>query len=252
MPLSKAKGRTKPNMQGWIKLHRQFTTWEWFYNSEMVHLFLYLLLKANHEDNEWQNVMIKKGQVVTGRRKLHENTGISYQTLRTCIKRLKSTNEITTKPTSKYTIITIVNYSQYQQIKDKPTSIPTSVPTNDQPATNQQVTTNKKDKNVKNEKKHSIATQDVANKEVNIIITLFRNSINPTINYGNTTSRHATDDLIKRMGIDKLTRVVKYAVSVQGQDYAPTITTPYQLKEKLAALLIYYKKNNKQREVIKI
>ena len=34
---------------GWIKLFRNFTKWEWYSDSESVHLFLHLLLKGNKQ-----------------------------------------------------------------------------------------------------------------------------------------------------------------------------------------------------------
>ena len=51
---------------------------------------------------------------MTGLHKLHAQTTISMQSLRTLIKLLKSTNEITTYSTSKYSIFTVVNYDNYQ------------------------------------------------------------------------------------------------------------------------------------------
>lgn len=144
-------------MEGWIKLHRKFLTWEWFNKSEMVHLFLYLLLKANHEDKIWQGVEIKRGQVLTGRKILSKDTGISEQSIRTYVNRLKSTNELTIKSTNKYTIITICNYDSYQTVNNNNNQqINQQInqrSTNNQPATNQQLTTTKNEKNEKNEKK---------------------------------------------------------------------------------------------------
>lgn len=137
---------------GWIKIHRKLMKWEWYKKSEMVHLFLHFLLLANHEENKWQGKVIKKGQFITGRKQLEKEIGVSEQTIRTCIKRLKSTNEITTKPTNKFTLITIINWGQYQSKETKSTSKSTSTLTNNQPTTNQQLTTNKNVKNVKNEK----------------------------------------------------------------------------------------------------
>lgn len=110
---------------GWIKLHNKFLKWEWYQKPEMVHLFIHFLLSANYKENSWQGVKIKPGQLVIGRKKLAETLGISQQTLRTCITRLKSTNEITTKSTNKYTVITILNWSKYQGGKiNQPTDKP--------------------------------------------------------------------------------------------------------------------------------
>lgn len=137
-------------MQGWIKLHRQFTEWEWYRKGDVARLFIHLLLTANHEDKKWQGITVRRGQIVVGRKELALETGLTEQTIRTCILKLKSTNEITTKSTNKYTIVTIVKYEQYQHDERKSTSKTTSESTNEQPTTNQQLTTNNNGNNVNN------------------------------------------------------------------------------------------------------
>jgi hypothetical protein len=147
-------------MDGYIKLFRKFTEWEWFKISEAVHLFIFLLLNANHKDNKWQGIEIKRGQILTGLQSLNKHTGISIMTLRTCINRLKSTGEITIKSTNKYSVITICKYDDYQNICDD-TNRQTNRQTNkqltsNQQTTNKQLTTNNNDKNdnnVNNDKK---------------------------------------------------------------------------------------------------
>ena len=134
-------------MSGWIKLHRQFLNWEWFNKSEAVHLFMYLLLKANHKDGTWQGIVIKKGQFITSYGKISSDTGISLQTVRTLLKKFENTNEINTQTTNKYTVVTICKYADYQS---EETETNTQL-TNKQQSTNKQLTTNKNDKNNKEE-----------------------------------------------------------------------------------------------------
>jgi hypothetical protein len=134
-------------MSGWIKLHRQFLNWEWFNKSEAVHLFMYLLLKANHKDGTWQGIDINKGQFITSYGKISSDTGISLQTVRTLLKKFENTNEINTQTTNKYTVITICKYADYQS---EETETNTQL-TNKQQSTNKQLTTNKNDKNNKEE-----------------------------------------------------------------------------------------------------
>lgn len=153
-------------MQGWIKLHRKFIEWEWYDDLKTKHLFLHLLLSANHKDKSWRGIMIKRGQLLTGRKKLAENAKLSEQSIRTSLKRLKSTNEISIKSTSKYSIITLMKWDEYQIKDDKPT--------NEQPASNQQVTTNK---NVKNEKKFIISKPVAKNKNFSSISSLLKNKV---------------------------------------------------------------------------
>jgi len=136
---------------GWIKLHRKFSDWEWFNISEMVHLFIYLMLNANHEDGEWRGVIVKRGQIVTGLNSLHQKTKISNQTLRTCLKRLEKTKEINIQSTNKYSIITICNYDNYQLDQQTTNNQTNKQLTSNQQTTNKQLTTNKKEKNKEND-----------------------------------------------------------------------------------------------------
>jgi len=147
--------------EGWIKLHRKFMTWEWYTDDHMVRLFVHLLLEANHKPQRWRGILIERGQLVTGRFKLSENTGISEQSIRTCLNRLKSTSEITIKSTSKYSIITICNYNKYnlatteinQQINQQ---------SNQQLTSNQPATNHKQElKNDKNEKKKNNIAKEI-------------------------------------------------------------------------------------------
>jgi hypothetical protein len=138
-------------MEGWIKLHRKFVEWRWFEKSEAVHLFIYLLLKANHKDNFWQDIEVKRGQLITSFGKISAETKISVQSVRTLLRKFEDSQELTSKSTNKFTLLTICNYECYQG-KDEDTNIQTNNQlTNNQQTTNKQLTTNKNDKNEKNE-----------------------------------------------------------------------------------------------------
>ena len=129
--------------QGWIKIHRQLLEWEWYDDINVKVLFFHLLLKANHKPKKYKGKLIEVGQHVTGLEVLCKETGLSIQKIRTAISKLKSTNEITIKTSSKGTVIQIVNYTKYQ--------IVTNELTNQQQTSNKRATTNKNDKNVKND-----------------------------------------------------------------------------------------------------
>ncbi len=135
-------------MSGWIKIHRKFLDWQWFEKSEAVHLFLYLLLKANHKDSQWQGIDIKRGQFVSSLGKISAETGISIQTIRTLLNKFEKTNEIIVKSTNKNSLITICKYDCYQDENEETNK----QLTNKQQTTNKQLTTNKNDKKEKNEK----------------------------------------------------------------------------------------------------
>lgn len=131
-------------MQGWISLHRQIVEWEWYNEPNTFRLFIHLLLKANHKPKKWQGKTIEAGELVTGRKQLAQELKLSEQKIRTSLERLKSTNEITIKSTSKFSVITICKWETYQPQKgiEQPTEQPAAQPTN-----NQQITTNNNDNN---------------------------------------------------------------------------------------------------------
>ena len=142
-------------MASWIKLVRELLQWEWFEKAEMVHLFIYLLLKASCEDKQWQGILVKRGQLITSNASLSRDLKLSAQQVRTCIKRLISTGEITYQATNRYAIITICNYDRYQEnksaINEQSNEQPNTLPTSNQRAINEQSTTSKEIKNIRNE-----------------------------------------------------------------------------------------------------
>lgn len=101
-------------MEGWISLYRKFVNWEWYTDANTMRVFLHLLLLANHKENTWRGILIKRGQLITSYNTLSDDLNLTVQEIRTSFKRLKSTNEITTQPTNKYTLVTILKYNDYQ------------------------------------------------------------------------------------------------------------------------------------------
>jgi hypothetical protein len=134
---------------GFIKLHRKLTQWEWYSDINTTRLFTHLLLMSNYEPKKWRGIEIGRGEYLTSTVKLPKETGLTRQQIRTSLNRLKSTNEITIKSTSKYSIVKLENYCLYQgkEVADQPTKQPTN-----KPASNQQLTTTKEVKEIKEDK----------------------------------------------------------------------------------------------------
>lgn len=134
-------------MNGWIKLHRNFVNWEWYDQPGMVWLFTKCLLLANFEDKKWHGIDIPRGSFITSYENLsNKKAKVSVMQVRTMLKRLISTGEITIKTTNKYTLISINNYESYQEDnKQSNKQI-----TNKQQTNNKQITTTKEYKNNKN------------------------------------------------------------------------------------------------------
>ena len=131
---------------GYIKLHRKMLDWQWYDDIAVKTVFLHLLLTASYKNSSWQNEAIKPGQVITSYESMNKILKIGVQKIRTAIKKLKSTGEITIESTNKYTLITIEKWEQYQYTADEPnTQInkQTNIQlTSNQQATNKQLTNN--------------------------------------------------------------------------------------------------------------
>lgn len=137
---------------GWVKLHRQILRNPIFQNDKLFRVFVYLLLSARHTDGEQligdTIVPLKAGQWATGRIAISRDTGLTQQNVRTAINKLEKLNILTIKPTTKFSVFSIVNWEKYQQDNQQVT--------NNQPTSNQQVTTNNNVKNEDNENKPTV------------------------------------------------------------------------------------------------
>ena len=122
--------------KGFIVISRNILDWEWFQDAN--------ILKANWKDKVWQRRKIKRGQLVTSLAKLSLETGLSVRSVRTALEHLQTTNQVTSEATSKYRIITIKNYSKYQDVANRPTGKVTSNrQSNDKQPTSKRQTTDK-------------------------------------------------------------------------------------------------------------
>ncbi len=140
--------------QGWIKLFHRFRHWEWYGDPNMVALFVHLLLRANFKPVSSRGVTHGRGVVATSREELSRQTGISPQSIRTCLARLKSTGEVTVTSTRGGTVITITNYDRYQSpapdVNPESNQDINREPTDNQPTINQRSTSCKEIKNIRN------------------------------------------------------------------------------------------------------
>lgn len=97
-----------------MKNYRRIKEWEWYTEPLMSHLWQHLIREAAFQDKTWRGISIKRGQYFTTLPDLSNETGISVQSLRTCLKRLKSTGELTAELTGNKQLLTICNYESYQ------------------------------------------------------------------------------------------------------------------------------------------
>lgn len=99
---------------GWIKLSRKMLSWRWYRDLNTKAVFIHLLLTANIEDGQYRTVTVHRGELVTTAGQLSEQLGISVRSIRSAIAHLKATGEVSIKQHSKFVVISIKNYNEYQ------------------------------------------------------------------------------------------------------------------------------------------
>ena len=144
------------NLNGFVKLHRKMIEWGWYSDCVVKDVFIHILMVATFKPTKYLGHDLNPGQAVIGRKKLAKELGFTEQQVRTALKKLESTGEISLFSTNKFTIATVENWDFYQGCDEEDNQ----QSTNKQPTNNQQITNNqphlknvKKDKNVKNVKK---------------------------------------------------------------------------------------------------
>lgn len=143
--------------RGYVKLWRCVEDTGLMGQPSAFYLYTYLLLKATHKPKSFvvggAVFDLQPGQVIVGRNKLADDTGLSVQQIRTALELLKKLSIISCKVTNKCTVISINNWDTYQNQQPAPNQQDNQQVnqrlTNDQPAPNQHLTTIQEYKNVR-------------------------------------------------------------------------------------------------------
>lgn len=105
--------------EGWIKVHRKIKYGGLFKNPRLFTLWMWLLLTANRKPEQfmWNDglIHIKEGQLLTGRDKLSDALGIPHTTVDRLLDELEKMGNIGQQKTTKFRVITILNWSKYQE-----------------------------------------------------------------------------------------------------------------------------------------
>lgn len=95
-------------------------------NSKAVHCWLHCLILANYEEADVyfgkKSIHINPGQFVTGRHAFAEEVGLSPSTAWFWLLEFERLKMVDIKKTSKYSIVTVLNWFEYQDVDNKKTS----------------------------------------------------------------------------------------------------------------------------------
>lgn len=92
---------------GFVKFPRETIEREWFGDGTTLTVYVFLLCHATFRDMDHAGRTLRKGQYITSNRKLAEKTQLSVQQIKTALKHLKATHDITIETGTKFSIITV-------------------------------------------------------------------------------------------------------------------------------------------------
>lgn len=102
----------------YIKLYRKITDWEWYTDTPTKVLFIHILLRASATGRKYRGQDIPVGSFTTSVGLLASETGLSNKQVRTALKNLETTKEITRQTTNKFTQIFVIKWGDYQSFID--------------------------------------------------------------------------------------------------------------------------------------
>ena len=103
---------------GFIKLHRKITEWEWYNDTVVKVTFLHILLTANFKETNYKGIDLRPGQLITTIKQLSEETGQTERQTRRALDKLKRSNELSIKASNKFSVITVENWAKYQGLDE--------------------------------------------------------------------------------------------------------------------------------------
>ncbi len=205
-------------------------------------IWFYIVNKVNHKDNKH----FKRGTNLFNFHLDKAQIRCTEDQWKKCIAYLKKDGMIDTKKSTRGNIITVIKYNIYQDLNNYTSTKKSTIQA--QYKHQESTTINKYDKNEKNDKYSSEQSSQV----INQLIDLFKD-VNPSYEklFKNTTQRSATERLLSTHGVGKLTSIIEYLSKSNSTKYAPTITTPLQLEDKLGQLIAWAEQEkSKEKEII--
>jgi hypothetical protein len=104
--------------KGFALLHRKIMDVPFYKDAEAAHLWVHLLLRANHEQTlvstDVGDVICERGEFITGRNTLAIETGLTADRVKSLLRKFHNLGMITTKSNNRFTVLKVVKYDEYQ------------------------------------------------------------------------------------------------------------------------------------------
>lgn len=98
----------------YIKISRRILDWEWWMDMNTTRVFIYMIIRANWKEGKFKGIDIPRGSFAASIASISDGTGLTNDEVRTAIKHLLKSGNITKQSTNKYTVFSVVGYDSYQ------------------------------------------------------------------------------------------------------------------------------------------
>lgn len=103
---------------GYMKLFRKISEWEWYDDPVTFKVFLHFLITARWQDGSWHGIEIKRGEVLESLPSIALKNGLTVRNVRTAIQHLIDTNSVTIRKVGRCHIYKVSEYEKYQMRQD--------------------------------------------------------------------------------------------------------------------------------------
>jgi DNA-binding transcriptional regulator YhcF (GntR family) len=145
------------SLGGWVKVHRALSDHHISSDPATLSIWIHLLLLANHKETKrminGRVISIQPGQLITSRKSLSAKTGVNESKVERVLATLKNEQQIEQHGTSKFRVISIVKWAEYQCDEQVSEQQMNSKRTADEQQMNTPEEVSSDTKKVKNEKK---------------------------------------------------------------------------------------------------
>lgn len=228
-------------MDGWISLHRKILENPIFQKAELLQLFIYCILKANHKPNRivfnGKEMVVGRGQFITGRDALSREIKAKSTTTWKRLKVLENLQILNIKSNNKFSLVTVVNYGFYQSNLEESDSKSDNKGTTRE----QQRDTNNNDNNVNNDNNPSGGAAEV--------IDFYQKYLG---DHNVTRQKDLLEYLKKGLEIDVIIESIRDSVTGQNPTKYLFGILDACVKEKINTLQSYIDRKKKHQDNIRI
>lgn len=145
------------SLGGWVKVHRALSEHLIASDPATLSVWIHILLLANHKETKrminGRVIVLQPGQLITSRKSLAAKTGVNESKVERVLTTLKNEQQIEQHGTSKFRVISVVKWSEYQSDEQQDEQQMDSKRTTDEQQMNTPEEVSSDTKNGKNVKK---------------------------------------------------------------------------------------------------